>query len=92
MLIRGYGLKSANDHPVRDPRDFKLLVRDVMDERPKEEQSYIEVHSATNQSFAKRWQTNNYRLNKSWLVSAIKLDIERVQIGIDHLNDAETVI
>ena len=30
LLIRGYGLKSANDHPVRDPRDFKLLVRDEM--------------------------------------------------------------
>lgn len=34
LMIRGYGLKSANDCPNRDPKHFELWVHDVMDERP----------------------------------------------------------
>jgi len=58
LLIRGYGLKSANDAPNRDPKNFELWVHDVMDERPKKEQDYVLAHRAKNQAFGKRWQTN----------------------------------
>ena len=37
LLIRGYGLKSANDFPVRDPKDFSLWVMNALDERPENE-------------------------------------------------------
>lgn len=46
ILIRGYGLKSANDAPVRDPKSFSLLVLDLMDDRPKEDQDFVCVHKA----------------------------------------------
>mmetsp|Transcript_12870 Transcript_12870/g.19943 ORF Transcript_12870/g.19943 Transcript_12870/m.19943 type:complete len:97 (-) Transcript_12870:242-532(-) len=35
ILIRAFGLKSANDWPDRDPKTFKLMVHDVFDEREK---------------------------------------------------------
>ena len=79
LLIRGYGLKSANDHPVRDPKSFSFLVMDLMDDRPKEDRDFVCVHKAEQQFFNHRWQTNVYRLDKAVLVSAVKLMIHDIQ-------------
>ena len=48
LLIRGYGLKSANGNSACDPKTFSLHVIDVMDKRPKSERTLIEVHKAEN--------------------------------------------
>ena len=79
LLIRAYGLKSANDCPVRDPKKFTFTVHDVMDERPKEDQDFVAVHEAEQQFFNNRWQTNIYRLKKAVFASAVKLIIHEVQ-------------
>jgi hypothetical protein len=73
LLIRGYGLKSANDEPGRDPKSFSLYVYDVFDPRPKDQKDFIEAHKAVNQKFIKRWQTNIYHLQRTYVVHAVKL-------------------
>ena len=75
ILIRGFGLKSANDCPDRDPKHIKFMVHDVFDERPKKDQNYIEVFKANDQKFTKRWQTKVYRLERTWMVHSVKLYI-----------------
>ena len=53
-MIRGYGLKSANDYPERDPKDFSFWVVDVMEQQEKihlkkqDKIEYKEVHQAKN--------------------------------------------
>ena len=55
LMIRGYGLKSANNFPIRDPKDFSFLVMDVLDTDKKCNDPFKEVHKAKNQSFQHRW-------------------------------------
>ena len=48
IMIRAYGLKSANDYPVRDPKNFSFWVLDVMEERKIMGDPFKEVHKAQN--------------------------------------------
>ena len=40
MLIRGFGLKSANDEPNRDPKNFSFMVLDALDGRDRYDRDY----------------------------------------------------
>ena len=41
MQIRGYGVKSADDYPVRDPKNYSFYIHDVFDERPGGQQDWV---------------------------------------------------
>ena len=62
LLIRGYGLKSANQE--RDPKTFSFWIEDSLDEA-----NPIKVHSAINEKFSGPWSTNIYRLPKAVFVN-----------------------
>lgn len=75
--ITHYSITSANDYPVRDPRDWKLLGS------TNGGKSWITLDQRTNQLFLERFETKNYLTTVQVPCTSFRLEVSTVR---DHRN------
>lgn len=74
ILIRGYGIKSANDYPDRDPRDWLFsAVNFVKAEANQKKEKFYKLSDIKKVKFHNRWDLQKFNINPT-LASAINID------------------
>lgn len=57
ILVRGYILETANVDPESDPKDWKIVCKDIMTKHE------IVIHTVTGEETRERWNEKEYRID-----------------------------